>query len=389
MAHINPADPAEAKEFLSLFHHENPDQAQPLRLRLERVQREIYETGTYWHTPRELEFGARVAWRNSKRCIGRLYWNSLRVVDQRQVTEPELIHRHLVEHLRGATANGRVRPFMTVFAPDAPGRPAPRVWNGQLLGYAGHRGVDGTVVGDRGNVDFTDLVKRLGWTGAGTPFDMLPLVIGAHGGEPRMFDIPGDAILEVPLTHPDHAWFAGLGLRWYAVPAISNMRMRIGGIDYPLAPFNGWYMGTEIGARNLVDPDRYDLLPLVAERLGLNTGDEAGLWRDRALLEINVAVLHSFREAGVRMSDHHTESRRFLQHIEREEKADRPVPADWSWIVPPMSGSLTPVFHRYYDDGDLRPDFQLDEEATARARGRCPHLTIRAAAADEEGPRSS
>ena len=27
------------------------------------------------------------------------------------------------------------------------------------------------------------------------------------------------------------------------------------------APFNGWYMGTEIGARNLADADRYDLLP--------------------------------------------------------------------------------------------------------------------------------
>jgi len=35
--------------------------------------------------------------------------------------------------------------------------------------------------------------------------------------------------------------------------------------------------------------------------------------------------------------------------VEREERAGRSCPADWSWIVPPVSGGLTPVFHRYYD----------------------------------------
>ena len=34
----------------------------------------------------ELAFAARVAWRNSSRCIGRLYWRSLRVRDRRQVS---------------------------------------------------------------------------------------------------------------------------------------------------------------------------------------------------------------------------------------------------------------------------------------------------------------
>ena len=31
----------------------------------------------------------------------------------------------------------------------------------------------------------------------------------------------------------------------------------------------------------------------------------------------------------------------------------------WSWIVPPVSGSLTPVFHRYYDEPDptIRPAY--------------------------------
>ena len=147
------------------------------------------------------------------------------------------------------------------------------------------------------------------------------------------------------------------------------MRLRLGGVDYPLAPFNGWYMGTEIGARNLADPERYDLLPLVGRRLGLDTSDDATLWKDRALVELNVAVLYSFRQAGVTIADHHTESRRFLTHLEQERRAGRITPAEWSWIVPPISGAATPVFHRYYDTADLRPNFYLDDDARHRALG--------------------
>jgi nitric-oxide synthase len=57
------------------------------------------------------------------------------------------------------------------------------------------------------------------------------------------------------------------------------------------------------------------------------------------------------------MTDHHTESRRFLTHVAREERARRVCPADWSWIVPPISGSATEVFHRHYDQADLRPNY--------------------------------
>ena len=35
---------------------------------------------------------------------------------------------------------------------------------------------------------------------------------------------------------------------------------KIGGIIYPTAPFNGWYMVTEIGVRNFIDTYRYNLL---------------------------------------------------------------------------------------------------------------------------------
>ena len=74
-----------AERFITLFHRR---ELRPGRTtaRLRQVRREIEATGTYWHTPAELEFGARVAWRNSARCIGRLYWHSLRVRDRREVT---------------------------------------------------------------------------------------------------------------------------------------------------------------------------------------------------------------------------------------------------------------------------------------------------------------
>ena len=34
---------------------------------------------------------------------------------------------------------------------------------------------------------------------------------------------------------------------------------KIGGITYPTAPFNGWYMVTEIAVRNFTDTYRYNL----------------------------------------------------------------------------------------------------------------------------------
>jgi hypothetical protein len=96
------------------------------------------------------------------------------------------------------------------------------------------------------------------------------------------------------------------------------------------------------------------------------------LWRDRALVELNRAVLWSFENAGLRISDHHTESHRFIEHLAKEERAGRATPADWTWIVPPMSASTTPVFHRYYDQVEQKPNFYLDPEAAELARQGAP-----------------
>lgn len=359
---------AAAEEFLELFYAENP-QPGSLGARIAAVMREIDTTGTYWHTAEELAFGARVAWRNNARCIGRLYWQSLQVRDLRTVSDAGSVAAHCFDHLRAAHNGGRIRPMISVFAPESPSRPAPRIWNEQLVRYAGYDQPDGDVLGDPRYRAFTSKLIQRGWQPPEPPsaFDVLPLVVETVEEGPRMFRVPGQAVHEVPLEHPELTWFADMGMRWHAVPVISNSRLVIGGVSYPAAPFNGWYMGTEVGARNLGDSDRYDLVPEVAKRMGLDTSDEATLWRDQALVEINRAVLHSFRSNGVTITDHHTESRRFLTHLEREEQAGRHCPADWSWIVPPMSGSQTPVFHRYYDADYLVPNFLTDDEAVGRA----------------------
>ncbi|MDX3663924.1 nitric oxide synthase oxygenase [Streptomyces sp. ID05-26A] len=351
-------DIAEAEDFVRQHHAEHPDLG-PVEARLAEVHAEIAATGTYRHTTAELTFGARVAWRNSSRCIGRLYWRSLKVRDQREVSTPTDVAKECVEHLRVATNKGKIRPVITVFAPAEPGTHAPQIVNEQIIRYAAYRGTDGGVLGDARNLALTELAMKRGWKPPATrgPFDVLPLMVSCKGHEPALVEIPADDVLEVPLSHPDFPWLGALGVKWHAVPAISNMRLRIGGIDYPSAPFNGWYMGTEIGARNLADHDRYDLLPYLAKRMSLDTSSEATLWRDRALVELNRAVLHSFAEAGVTITDHHTESQRFLTHLEKEEAAGRTCPADWSWIVPPVSGGITPVYHRYYDSEELLPNF--------------------------------
>ncbi|GAA1632482.1 nitric oxide synthase oxygenase [Actinoplanes couchii] len=367
-----PVDPGEAEDFLRRCYIENP-RLGPVEPRLAIVRAQVAATGTYVHTTDELTHGARMAWRNASRCIGRLYWRSLMVLDRRRARTADEIYSLLVQHLQTA-GDGQIRPVISIFAPAQPARPHARVWNEQLIKYAGYRTENDQTVGDPRQVGFTEAVQGFGWRGKGEAFDVLPLVVETPAEGVRVYELPERVIREVPLSHPEFGWFAELGLRWHAVPAIANMRLTIGGVHYPLAPFNGWYMGSEIGSRNLADRDRYDLLPLIAERIGLDTSRESTLWRDRALVELNRAVLHSFERAGVKMSDHHTESQRFVTHLANEEKAGRRVPADWTWIVPPISGGITPVFHRYYDEFDQRPAFYLDDEAAELAKG-CPRRT--------------
>ncbi|EFM12485.1 Nitric-oxide synthase [Paenibacillus curdlanolyticus YK9] len=331
--------------------------------RLKQVYDEIEATGTYSHTSDELAHGARMAWRNSNRCIGRLFWHTLSVFDARQVTTADGMAEAVMQHLRYATNDGKVRPAITVFPQLQADKPedALRIWNHQLIRYAGYEHEDGSITGDPHSASFTRICEQLGWRGAGTPFDVLPLVIGAVGRTPTIYEIPSELALEVPLSHPTENRFEELGLRWYAVPFISDMVMEIGGIRYAAAPFNGWYMGTEIGARNLADTSRYNQLRPVAELFGYDMTTNTSLWKDRALVELNAAVLHSYKKAGVSIVDHHTAAEQFGRFEKQEQAAGRGITGRWSWLIPPMSPSTTAIWHRGFDRTERSPSFGYQE----------------------------
>lgn len=346
---------AAAEEFFRL-----PELDDASRRRWPAVRHEIEQTGHYRPTPAELHTGAAIAWRNHARCIGRGQWRRLRVIDARHSDSAAEVAEACWHHLRVSTNGGRIQPTITIFRPLQPGCDSIQILNPQLVRYAGYRHRDGSVLGDPAQITLTLQAQRLGWrVDNPTPFDILPLMIQVGHGRPEIFPVPRDAVLEVELTHPEFPWFAELGLRWHANPAVSNKCLEIGGLRYPAAPFSGWYVSSEIGARNLTDIDRYNILPAVASRMNLDTSRTRTLWKDRALVEINAAVLHSYRAAGVTIVDHHQAAQQFVAHVEHERAAGRPTPADWAWVNPPLSASLTPTYHREYDPVDpaTRPDF--------------------------------
>lgn len=346
----------EAGYFIQNCYAELGKNEKEIENRINEIIDEVEETGTYQHKFEELEHGARMAWRNNNRCIGRLFWNTLTVFDVRHIQTADEAFDALLGHIDFAANGGKIRPAITVFPAERNGRTSLRVWNHQLLRYAGYE-KDGSVIGDSTSIEFTKKCLELGWQGKGTDYDILPIVIEETGKHPRYFELPESAVLEVGLKHPEINGFSELGIKWYAVPIISDMKMEIGGIHYTMAPFNGWYMGTEIGARNLADEDRYDLLPAVAELMGLNTKSNRSLWKDKALVELNIAVLESFADAGVTIVDHHTAAKQFKSFEKVEQTAGRNVTGNWAWLIPPMSPATTHIFHKPYKNDIVKPNF--------------------------------
>lgn len=318
-----------------------------------------------------LENCAKTAWRNSVRCIGRRLWKALDVIDARTLHKPDDIFEALVVHLRKATNGGKIVPVMSVFREWLPDEPEIRIWNHQIIRYAGYETSNGDRLGDPMNIDLTRLAIALGWKPPAEPgqFDLLPVIIQS-GEELSYYELSRKDVREVTIRHTKYPFFEEMNLRWHALPVVSDMIFATGSSLHPCAPFSGHYLGTEIGARNLADVNRYDLLPEVAVRLGLDTTSRRSLWKDHALVILNEAVLWSFDDEGVRMSDHHGASDDFSKFCEQEEKEGREVNAEWSWIVPPISGSATSVFHRQYDQNPVYPNFLLQVPAWETQRGR-------------------
>lgn len=374
---------AEAEAFIRQFHDETGLDQAACEARLREVRRQLARTNHYEHTADELAFGARIAWRNHARCIGRLFWKSLVVVDRREVTDPAEIAACCAEHLVSARKSGGIRSTITVFAPVRGDELPAHIESRQLVQYAGYLEADGTVLGDPVSIEATRTAIALGWTPPRerSRFDLLPLQICDARGRRHLFEYPEGTVQEVAITHPTAPAIAGLGLRWYTVPAVSSMVMTIGGIEYPCAPFNGFYMASEIASRNFADESRYDQMHAAAHALGIDTS--GALWKDRVLTELNEAVLHSFRSAGATILDHHTASAQFMEFFQKERHAGREPSADWSWIVPPQASASCPVYHLPMADRNLVPNY-YGSAATDGARLGLPAEAIQAPAVSDE-----
>lgn len=343
----------ETEQFLELYAKETNQTESWLA-----QQKNLAAEGKFELTTEMLEFGARVGWRNSNKCIGRLFWQSLHVFDHRHLTTAKEVFDALMEHIRFATNGGKIRPAISVFHPTRV-----RIWNHQLIRYAGYETQDG-IIGDPHSVPLTKQLIKFGWQPK-LPlgeYDIMPIAIQIDDNPPELFEIPRDDVLEVPIEHPEFPDFAKLQLKWYAVPIISEMKFECAGITFQAAPFNGWYMGTEIGARDFADQYRYNKLPEVADCLKIPQDGNSSLWVDRALVELNIAVLHSYKKHGVSIVDHHTAATQFKHFQEQEEEVGRKATGNWGWLVPPLSPATTHIFHEPIKNTMNKPNYFYQNE---------------------------
>ncbi|PTI44567.1 nitric oxide synthase [Staphylococcus xylosus] len=346
----------EAKSFIDTMYKELNYDNQSISKRIKEIEYAIETTGTYEHTAEELTYGTKMAWRNSNRCIGRFFWDSLTVVDARHIQSENEFINAIENHIATATNNGKIKPYITIFSKDNP----PQIFNNQLIRYAGYEDI-----GDPAEKSITQLAEHLGWRGARTDFDILPLIYKMPDGAMKYHEYQPHLIKEVAIEHDHFPKLQQLGLKWYAVPIISSMDLKIGGMTYPTAPFNGWYMVNEIAVRNFTDAYRYNLLESVAEAFEFDTLKNNSFNKDRTLVELNYAVYHSFKKAGVSIVDHLTASKQFERFELNETSNGREVTGKWSWLAPSLSPTLVSNYHHGYKNVMKEPNyFYKKTEAT-------------------------
>ena len=160
----------QAQEFLQQYYSES--NLSGVEKRLDQVQVEILQTGTYHLTEKELSFGAKLAWRNSNRCMGRLFWKTLKVRDRRSLSSAEEVFADVLAHLNAATQGGKIRSTLSVYATADEGGSGFRILNKQLIRFAGYSLPNGEILGDPDSVSFTRYCTSLGWEGKKTAFDL-------------------------------------------------------------------------------------------------------------------------------------------------------------------------------------------------------------------------
>ncbi|MCK5829451.1 MAG: nitric oxide synthase oxygenase [Methylococcales bacterium] len=153
--------PAEIREeaivFIEQFYRENNLSSQAAENRTKEVLRDLKKHGFYTHTFAELEFGSRVAWRNHSRCIGRLLWRSLKVIDCREFTQINGITDHLVDHIDKAQGNGKIQSIISIFSPVIGNQTPAFIESRQLIQYAGYAGSGKPTIGDPITIESTEL----------------------------------------------------------------------------------------------------------------------------------------------------------------------------------------------------------------------------------------
>lgn len=209
----------EARKWLAQFYSEtigmSTDSSKVFNSRWAEVRKQIRDGELDYLSREELEYGAKVAWRNSTRCVGRLARASLVVRDLRHLNTPKQVFAALVDHIVLSTNGGRIVPMVSVFASGSVEKPKVRIWNRQLIGYAGYLEADGSVLGDPINLRFTQRVEALGWKAPSRGrFNLLPIVIEMEGAV-HWFERMG----LMRRTHWSHRSHPNPGPTWSKLPA--------------------------------------------------------------------------------------------------------------------------------------------------------------------------
>ena len=231
----------QAEAFISSMQQFEPGSSKPEKWveRLKSIKASIQSTGTYTHNSEELIFGAKLAWRNSNRCIGRHFWRQLDVFDCRSISSEDAVSQALKKHIKHAFNKGSIKSTISIFAPKDPNSKKAdkvRILNHQLIRYAGFSQDDGSVLGDPHSLDFTEACLKNSWApepDQKTNFTPLPWAISIDGKPPSIHDVFKESpnlLNEVPLEHPENEAFKALDLKWYAMPLLSDMALVIGGI---------------------------------------------------------------------------------------------------------------------------------------------------------------
>ena len=106
---------SDATAFLSQYAAENDgayDGIGGLEKRLEQVKLELMSDGMYQQSFDELQYGCRLAWRNSGRCIMRKVSFTLELLDCRSVTTAEEAFEKIKTHLAYAANDGFIKPVI-------------------------------------------------------------------------------------------------------------------------------------------------------------------------------------------------------------------------------------------------------------------------------------